>query len=98
MTQTDPRKFAEDVMVVYDHLRAPVLPEELRTPARIELHEWAQTNKSDFYKTFAIKAGDILAKFAKPDDDIEIHRSEKRSIAEMKILLAGYVAEAEEVK
>ena len=92
---TDPRRFAEDVMVVYEYIREPVLPEEVRTPSRQELHEWAQTNKTEFFKTFVLKAGDIMAKFTKPDDDIEIHRAERRSIADMKVLLQQYLTEAE---
>lgn len=92
---TDPRRFAEDVMLVYEHIREPFLPETVSTPARQELHEWAQSNKKEFFKTFVLKAGDIMAKFTKPDDDIEILRAERRSIADMKILLQQYLTEAE---
>lgn len=90
----DPRKWAEDVMVVYDHLRESI-PDGLQTPARLELYEWALTNKREFFKNFVPKASDILIKLTKPDDDAEIIRSERKSIAEMKVKLKEYIAEAE---
>lgn len=92
----DPRKWAEDVLVVYDCIRMARIPEDLETPARSELLEWVQesnNNKREFFKNFLPKASDILAKLTKPDDDVEIQRLERKSIAELKEYLKNYISE-----
>lgn len=94
----DPRKWAEDVLVVYDCIRMAELPEDVATAARSELHSWVNesaNNKREFFKNFLPKASDILAKLTKVDDDVEIQRLERKSIAELKNYLKDYLAESE---
>ena len=93
----DPREWAEDVMVVYKYLRNQI-PEDESTPAREELHEWAKetvNNKKEFLTSMAPQASGILAKLTKPDDDADIQRMERRSIAELKEYLKNCLSESE---
>lgn len=94
----DPRKWAEDVMVVYEFIRGQI-PEDQSTPAREELHDWVQesvNNKREFFKNFMPKASDILAKLTKVDDDAEVQRLERKSIMELKDYLREHLAASEE--
>lgn len=84
-------RFAEDVMAVYE---SGLECDKDWPIQRRELHAWANLgeNKEKFYTSMVPKAAELIHKFSGDEDEAFIVREERRSVADLKLLLRETIA------
>lgn len=84
--------WADDVLAVYE-ASSKECPKTW-SKARRELKEWAELteNRQVFYTNLIPKAIDIIQKFRKDETEDAIVKEERKSIAELKAILADTLA------
>lgn len=82
--------WANEVLKVYRNLGARGTVRRLGSRSARHLHEWASNpeNAEKFLGGMVPKATDILAKHARPEESLDLVIAEKRSVAELKAVLA----------
>ncbi len=82
--------WANEVLKVYRNLGARGTVRRLGSRSARHLHEWASNpeNAEKFLGGMVPKATDILAKHSRPEESVELAVAEKRSISELKAILA----------
>lgn len=96
-SQTLDLAWAEDVLRASEYLGRSVPKSKLKTSRCAFLHDWAGNpeNTADFVKNMVPKAQDTMLKHKKPEESPELIVAEKRSISELKALLAQALGESQ---
>jgi 2-polyprenyl-3-methyl-5-hydroxy-6-metoxy-1,4-benzoquinol methylase len=88
--------WANEVLKVYRNLGARGTVRRLGSRSARHLHEWASNseNAEKFLGGMVPKATEIIAKHSRPEESLDLLVAEKRSILELKALLAEAVAKS----
>jgi len=94
--ERDDLVWAREVLKVYRNLGQRGTARRLGSKSARYLHDWASNpeNMEKFVSAMVPKATDIMAKNQKPEDSPELVVAEKRSILELKALLAEALSQS----